>query len=169
MGSQPTKAPVPILQCPKNYDKQKFKKIMSLFDKLDKDSNLGVSSAEVSNIAALHVKNAINKMNATIDAKKRSLNVALTSINIDKIAAEKKLNEEYALKVEHEKLSTSVAIDKLQKRIDFYQSLDSDGKSDAFMRAVCPSGSAHLDFWSFFDYMKTRTDDIENIKDECTY
>ena len=28
-----------ILKCPKNYDKDKFKKILLIFDELDKDGN----------------------------------------------------------------------------------------------------------------------------------
>ena len=35
---------------PDGYDSEKFKKICNLFDKLDKDSNLGVSSDEIEDI-----------------------------------------------------------------------------------------------------------------------
>ena len=36
-----------VLKCPKGYDPEKFKKICKLFDKLDADSNMGVSSDEL--------------------------------------------------------------------------------------------------------------------------
>ena len=162
MGSQPSK--VPILKCPKDFDPKKFKKITTLFDKLDQDSNLGVSSDEVENIAALHVENSIIKMRACVEAKNKSLKVALAANNIDKVAAEQKLKQEFALKDEHEKLVHTAAIQKLNQRIEWYESLDKDGKADAFMRVVSGKDSEHLDFWSFFEYMKTRTDDINNIE-----
>ena len=162
MGSQPSK--VPILKCPKDFDPKKFKKITRLFDKLDQDSNLGVSSDEVENIAALHVENSIKKMRACVEAKNKSLKVALAANNIDKVAAEQKLKQEFALKDEHEKRVHTAAIQKLNQRIEWYESLDKDGKADAFMRVVSGKDSEHLDFWSFFEYMKTRTDDINNIE-----
>ena len=52
-------------------------------------------------------------------------------------------------------------IQKVQRTLDTYDSLDDAGKSDTFMRVV--GKGSHIDFWTFFEYMKTRTDDIKNI------
>ena len=81
-----------------------------------------------------------------------------------RLPLKQKLKQEFALKDEHEKLVHNTAIQKLDQRIEWYGSLDKDGKADAFMRVVSGKDSEHLDFWSFFEYMKTRTDDINNIE-----
>lgn len=163
MGSQPSK--VPILKCPPGFDAKKFKKITQLFDKLDKDSNFGVSSDEIEDIANLHVKNAIQRMSNTIESKARSLKVANNAIMIDELSAIAKIKQESEAKRQNEQRIYDAAIKRLENKIVWYESLDESGKADAFMKAVSPGGGEHLDFWTFFEYMKTKTDDIKNIED----
>lgn len=162
MGSQPSK--VPVLQCPKNYDPKKFKEITMLFDKLDKDSNLGVSSDEIEHIASLHVQNCLNRMENTMQAKNKSLVVAKTQLLLDQQIAIDKIKNEFESKTRQEELVYAAAIKKLENKTNWYKSLDKEGKADAFMKAVMPKGEEHIDFWAFFEYMKNRTQDIENIK-----
>ena len=164
MGSSPSK--VPILQCPKGFDPEKFKKITRLFDKLDKDSNLGVSSDEIEDIARLHVKNSIARLKGMVTAKGRCLTVNNNAIQIDEMSAIAKIRQESEAKRQNEQRIHDAAVKRLQNKISWYESLDESGKADAFMKAVSPEGGEHMDFWSFFEYMKTRTDDIQNIVDE---
>ena len=42
--------------------------------------------------------------------------------------------------------------------------LNDAGKSAEFTKALNPKGDGVVDFWTFFDYMRTRTADIKNIK-----
>tara|TARA_B110001450_G_C17631105_1_gene485254 strand:- start:153 stop:644 length:492 start_codon:yes stop_codon:yes gene_type:complete len=163
MGSGASK--VGILKCPKDFDAKKFKKITQLFDKLDKDSNFGVSSNEIEDIAKLHVENAIQRMALTIDSKALSLKVANNAIMIDEKSAIAKIKQESEAKRQNEQRIHDAAIQRLGNKIAWYESLDESGKSGAFMKAVSPGGGEHLDFWTFFEYMKTRTDDIKNIED----
>lgn len=163
MGSQPSK--VPILKCPKDFDAKKFKKITQLFDKLDKDSNFGVSSDEIEDIAKLHVENSIRRMSKMIESKALSLKVANNAILIDETSAIAKIKQESEAKRQNEKRIHDAALRRLGNKIEWYESLDESGKADAFMKAVSPGGGEHLDFWTFFEYMKTRTDDIKNIED----
>ena len=163
MGSQPSK--VPVLECPKKFDKKKFKKICTLFDKLDKDSNFGVSTNEIEDIAKLHVENSIQRMAKMIDSKALSLKVANNAIMIDEKSAIAKIKQESEARRQNEQRIHDAAIQRLGNKITWYESLDESGKADAFMKAVSPGGGEHLDFWTFFEYMKTRTDDIKNIED----
>lgn len=163
MGSKPS-SHVPILECPKDYDKTKFKKICSLFDKLDKDSNLGVSSDEIENIAELHVENCIKHTEGQMQAKAKAFEVAKMQILLDEKSEQAKLKQKFQMKRDHEKLVCNVALQSLEQRIEIYKSLDKQGKAEAFMKAVMPKGGEHMDFWSFFEYMKTRTEDIQNIE-----
>ena len=161
MGSQPSK--VPVLKCPENYDPQKFKKITTLFDKLDKDSNLGVSNGEIEHIATLHIKNCITRMQKTKQAKGKALQVAKTQLTLDQKNATDKIINEFQAKTKEEERIHCAAVQTLDNRIEWYESLDKEGKSNAFMKAVMPTGEEHIDFWSFFEYMKHKTEDIQNI------
>jgi hypothetical protein len=163
MGSQPSK--VPILKCPPGFDAQKFKKITQLFDKLDKDSNFGVSSDEIEDIANLHVKNAIKRMTNTFESKALSLKVANNAILIDETSAIAKIKQESDARRQNEQRIHDADVRRIENKIAWYESLDESGKADAFMKAVSPGGGEHLDFWTFFEYMKTKTDDIKNIED----
>jgi hypothetical protein len=162
MGSSPSK--VGILKCPKDFDPHKFKKITQLFDKLDRDSNFGVSSDEIEDIAKLHVENSIKRMTHMFESKALSLKVANNAIMIDENSAIAKIKQESEAKRQNEQRIHDAALQRLGNKIAWYKSLDESGKADAFMKAVSPGGGEHLDFWTFFEYMKTRTDDIKKIE-----
>lgn len=155
MGSQPSK--VEVLQCPSGYDKQKFKKICILFDKLDKDSNLGVSSDEIEDIAALHVENCIKRMEGQLRARGKAFDVAKTQITLDENNAIAKVKQEFEMRRQQETLIHGAAVQSLENRKTACQGLDKDGKANAFVKAVSSPGEM-ITFWSFFEYMKTRTD-----------
>lgn len=163
MGSGSSKH-VPILKCPKDYDPEKFEKICALFDKLDQDSNLGVSSDELTQIAALHVKNCQDRLRKRVQSEKAFLERRLQEIeeecqqNLDGVrftaATEKQSTRQQS--------ETKQA--QIEKQIAAYEALDVDGRENVFMNVLMPKDASHIDFWTFFEYMKTRTGDIGNIK-----
>tara|TARA_B100000780_G_C21109549_1_gene448286 strand:+ start:151 stop:642 length:492 start_codon:yes stop_codon:yes gene_type:complete len=161
MGSQPSKHPV--LTCPTNFDKQQFKKICTLFDKFDKYSNFDVPSDEIEDIAALHVKNCILRIHGKIQAKSKAFKFSKKQITIDEKNTIAKVKQDFDMCRQQEKLALHAAIQSLENRMATYEDLDENGKADAFMKAVMPSGETRMDFWSFFEYMKTKTDDNSNI------
>tara|TARA_B100000780_G_scaffold262041_1_gene214877 strand:- start:1072 stop:1560 length:489 start_codon:yes stop_codon:yes gene_type:complete len=162
MGSSPSK--VEVLKCPNGFDKQKFKKICTLFDKLDKDSNLGVSSDEIEYIAVHHVDNCILRMEGQLKAKGKAFQVTKTQITLDENNAIVKVKHEFETRRQQEALMYNAAVQSLENRKTAYQGLDKDGKANTFIKAVSGPGDM-ITFWSFFEYMKTRTGDIENIKE----
>lgn len=153
-----------VLKCPKGYDPEKFKKICRLFDKLDADSNMGVSSDELTSIAALHVMNCIMLLNRRLEAEDQSIQRALTEIDakcqedISRINYEAEVAKQGALR---QSKSIKAAI---EQKVDMYEGLDEDAQENVFMKVLMPKDSEHIDFWTFFEYMKTRTEDIDNIK-----
>lgn len=152
-----------VLTCPKGYDPEKFKKICSLFDKLDKDSNMGVSSDELTSIADLHVRNCISVLDRRIQAEADGLTRIIEDIetkakeDIDRV----KYNAEVA-KQSATRQSVCVKV-AMKKQREMYKGLNEDARENVFMKVLMPRDSKHIDFWTFFDYMKTRTDDIDNI------
>ena len=152
-----------VLKCPKGYDPEKFKKICKLFDKLDADSNMGVSSDELTSIANLHVKNCIMLLNRRLDAEDACVKRTVQEIDakcqedINRIKYEADIAKQGALR---QSKSIKAAI---TQKIDMYSSLDEDARENVFMKVLMPKDSEHIDFWTFFEYMKTRTEDIDNI------
>ena len=49
-----------------------------------------------------------------------------------------------------------------QNAIDKMQNLSSDVKAKKFKAAISDK-KGNINFWTFYDYMKDRTDDIQNI------
>ena len=153
-----------VLHCPKGYDPEKFKKICKLFDKLDADSNMGVSSDELTSIAALHVKNCIMLLNRRLAAEDVCVHRTVQEIDakcqedINRIKYEAEVAKQGALR---QSKSIKAAI---TQKIDMYEGLDEDARENVFMKVLMPKDSEHIDFWTFFEYMKTRTEDIDNIE-----
>lgn len=152
-----------VLKCPKGYDPEKFQKICTLFDKLDKDSNLGVSSDELTSIAELHVKNCQAKLRRRLEAEKAAVERQVAEIGDKcKLDVEKVKQESETEKQNAVRQSTYIQA-AIQKNLDIYGNLDEDARENVFMKVLMPKDSEHIDFWTFFEYMKTRTDDIDNI------
>lgn len=153
-----------VLRCPKGYDPEKFKKICKLFDKLDADSNMGVSSDELTSIADLHVKNCIMLLNRRLEAEDQSVKRTVQELeakcqeDISRVKYDAEVAKQGALR---QSKSIKVAI---QQKVDMYKGLDEDARENVFMKVLMPKDSEHIDFWTFFEYMKSRTDDIDNIE-----
>jgi len=150
-----------VLQCPKGYDEAQFRQICTLFDKLDRDSNMGVSSDEMTSMAALHVRNCQTRLTARLRAmsagKARALeDMASTHAHETAALAKKQAAELQAVSDQADEDARRV-----QRRLDAYASLDEAGKADTFMQVV--GKGTHIDFWTFFEYMKHRTNDIKNL------
>ena len=153
-----------VLKCPKGYDPEKFKKICKLFDKLDADSNMGVSSDELTSIADLHVRNCIMLLGRRLEAEEQSVGRTVKEIDakcqedISRIKYEAEAEKARAIR-QSKSIKSAIT-----QKIDMYKSLDEDARENVFMKVLMPKDSEHIDFWTFFEYMKTRTDDIDNIE-----
>ena len=150
------------LKCPKDFSIVKFEKIVKLFDRLDSDGDHVVESDEVAKIANLHIRNQIGKLKTSID-KISSENDTLKQeldkqLNFD-IA---RLNAKYLFEINALENEKSSNIKDCENEIDRLQNMSNSDKAKKFMKAVSNS-KGKIEFWHFYDYMKTRTDDIDNI------
>lgn len=118
----------------------------------------------VKEITKLRIGDSFTYKDAVYTLEQRCLTVNNNAIQIDEISAIAKIRQESESKRQIEKRIHDTAVQQLQNKISWYESLDESGKADAFMKAMSPEGGEHMDFWSFFEYMKTRTDDIQNIE-----
>ena len=153
-------------ECPKDYDPEKFKMILSLYDKLDSDGDNVIDIAELKSIAELHIKNNItrNKEELQQNESYKSRNIHLLEAECEK--KKTRILAEIEAELESKRREITNHFEDKQKKIEenirVYETMDCGAKSDTFMSVV--SKDNQIDFWEFYEYMKKRTSDIKNIE-----
>tara|TARA_B100001173_G_C15813633_1_gene473078 strand:- start:140 stop:733 length:594 start_codon:yes stop_codon:yes gene_type:complete len=150
------------IKCPKNYDKIKFQKILALYDRLDQNGNMVIEQDEFYILANHHIKNqreliVKEQMKNNTDIKSKILMLNLNYEN-DKRELEKTHNEEVKKLKEKEKTDDI----EYTKRLTNIDLLTKEQKYEIFKERFTDKESK-INFNMFFEYMKTRTDDIQNI------
>jgi isopropylmalate/homocitrate/citramalate synthase len=150
------------LKCPKNYDKTKFQKILTLYDKLDTNGNMVIEQEEFYILANHHIKNQREmvvkeqvKNDTDIKSKMLMLNLKLEN---DK----KALEETHKKEIERLKQKEKNDDDEYKKRLANIDLLTKEQKYEIFKQRFTDKENK-INFKMFFEYMKTRTDDIQNI------
>lgn len=158
MGSGASKQ----LKCPSDYDEDKFKKILMLYDRLDSNGDQVVETDELHQIADLHVRNKIGRMKEYIDRVEYEATQKYDEL--EKIAAFKisAVNSKLILDIQKHKTRKVEDVKCAQNMIDSMQNMSKTQKAEKFKQAVCDK-SGHIHFWTFFEYMKDKTNDIQNI------
>ena len=152
MGSGASKSQ---LTCPKDYEPEKFQKILKLFDRLDSNGDQVVETDELVKIADLHVRNKIRKYKNDTEQKIKELH------NESKVKVSQ-ISSELILKIKKAKDKKTDDIKCAEYTINVLSNMSKEEKSKKFKDAVSDS-KGHIEFWKFYEYMKHRTDDIENI------
>ena len=150
------------IKCPKNYDKIKFQKILALYDRLDQNGNMVIEQDEFYILANHHIKNqreliVKEQMKNNTDIKSKILMLNLNYEN-DKRELEKTHNEKVKKLKEKEKTDDI----EYTKRLTNIDLLTKEQKYEIFKERFTDKESK-INFNMFFEYMKTRTDDIQNI------
>ena len=150
------------LKCPKNYDKTKFQKILTLYDKLDTNGNMVIEQEEFYILANHHIKNQREmvvkeqvKNDTDIKSKMLMLNLKLEN---DK----KALEDTHKKEIERLKKKEKNDDDEYKKRLANIDLLTKEQKYEIFKQRFTDKENK-INFKMFFEYMKTRTDDIQNI------
>ena len=150
------------LKCPKDYDEDKFQKILKLYDRLDSNGDHSVDVEELKNIANLHVKNELTKLEnmkqPLSDKIDQQINILQQQLKLDI----EKLNNNFENTKKSLLQNKSNQIVKIDDEIKQLNELSEDDKSKKFKKAITDKNGNIL-FWPFFEYMKTRTNDIPNI------
>ena len=151
------------LKCPKDYDEEKFNKILKLYDRLDSNGDHSVDMEELSSIANLHVKNQLRKLEGMkqplsdrTDQKIKLLDQQLI-IDIERLKNNCKNSKKTIIQNKNSQLS------KIDDEIAELNGLSKDDKSKKIKKAITDK-NGNIMFWPFFEYMKTRTNDIPNIE-----
>ena len=82
------------IKCPSGYPKEDFKKLLMLYDKIDKDGDQAANLEEVSKIANLHVNNRILTLKKEIRDLIEQHNYKLKQLNNSIVNLEKLTEDE---------------------------------------------------------------------------
>ena len=150
------------LVCPNDYDQDKFAMILKLFDKLDQNGDRVVETNELKEISDLHVTNRIRLLNESKVSEEETLKLKISQLELKKqhmiaevdkeINKQKRtINSEYQQFIKH-----------TDNKIQSYEKLNETQKAEKFLGAISDKNN-HIEFWKFFEYMKNKTNDIQNI------
>lgn len=161
-GVSSTRVPTQPLQCPENYDEDDFAKILRLYDRLDADGNMIVEQDELSQLATHHVNNKKQLLKIKLKKNEALRKQALLQLKVELEQNKKNLETKYEEKV---KLETTLSENNkkiLTREINELERLTNNEKKEMLLLRITDANNV-IDFWKFFDYMKTRVSDIDNI------
>ena len=150
------------LKCPKDYDENKFAKILKLYDRLDSNGDQVIETLELKDIAKLHIKNKKTELSNLIKSENQNNNYKLVQLRLKNEKEKNDLMLTYEKDVEKINNSHIMNDKTLITKIKDLENMEEKKQCDMFLNVVSKDGK-HLDFWKFFDYLKDKTCDIKNI------
>lgn len=161
-GASNLRAPIKPLQCPENYDEDDFAKILRLYNRLDVDGNMVVEQDELGQLAAHHVNNKQRTLQIKLNKNEALRKQALLQLKVELEQNKKNLETRYEEKI---KLETTLSENNkklITKEINELKRLTNKQKKEMLLLRITDSNN-DIKFWKFFDYMKSRVVDIDNI------
>lgn len=151
------------LICPKDYDKNNFNLILSLYDKLDNNGDRVVEANELKDIANLHIKNKQTEISNL--RKKEQIDYKFKMEEAQKLYEIKLQQLAFDLQKNLENINNANIIKdvSLQTDYDKLEKMDEKQRCETFLKIISDDDD-NIQFWKFFDYMKNRTHDIKNIE-----
>jgi hypothetical protein len=150
------------IKCPKNYDKEKFQKILMLYDKLDTNGNMVMEQEEFYVLANHHIK---NKKELILQEKSKNTNDIQRNIlmlNLKHEEEKKQMIKLYNSTIETLKQKVKTDDMDYNKRLTNIDLLTKEEKYEIFKERFTDNEDK-INFTKFFEYMRTRSDDIQNI------
>uniref|UniRef100_A0A6C0C333 EF-hand domain-containing protein n=1 Tax=viral metagenome TaxID=1070528 RepID=A0A6C0C333_9ZZZZ len=148
---------------PDDCSQDNWHQILILFDKLDSDGTRSIEVEELmGHIAVLHVNNNIKQLNekkisflCDTEFQKNQIQSDL-EINIEKMRKEAEYNIKCLEQTNAEYITT------IKESIQTLNDMTIDEKGQKIRQVICGEKTS-IEFWDFYKYMKTRTNDIPNI------
>ena len=167
MGSGISKKNTGQLVCPEGYDKEKFKQILYLYDKLDTNGDMVIEKEELFILTEHHIKNKQKILEKDKIIVENTKNQKLLAISLEYESLKKNLEKEYIKKKEKYENTEKDKIKEIDNTILSLKHLTKCQKYEIFKQKFCDNDNK-LEFNLFFEYMKDKTEDIENINWKTT-
>jgi len=155
------------LKCPEGYDKSKFEKILKLYDKLDNNGNMAIEEDEICILSIHHIKNRIMLLENDKLENKNNMENNILSLKLEYEKNKKKLVLDYGRNIKEycqSKENKDLFID---KKLENLKKLTKVERYELFKKRFA-KGDDKINFPLFFEYMKDKTSDIENINWKST-
>tara|TARA_B000000475_G_scaffold271284_1_gene268680 strand:+ start:5885 stop:6475 length:591 start_codon:yes stop_codon:yes gene_type:complete len=167
MGSGISKKNTGQLVCPEGYDKEKFKQILYLYDKLDTNGDMVIEKEELFILTEHHIKNKQKILEKDKIIVENTKNQKLLAISLEYESLKKNLEKEYLKKKEKYENTEKEKKKEIDNTILSLNHLTKSQKYEIFKQKFCDNDNK-LEFKLFFEYMKDKTEDIENINWKTT-
>lgn len=167
MGSGISKSNTGQLVCPEGYDKEKFKQILYLYDKLDTNGDMVIEKEELFILTEHHIKNKQKILEKEKIIVENTKNKKLLAISLEYESLKKNLEKEYLKKKEKYENTEKDKKKEIDNTILSLTHLTKSQKYEIFKHKFCDNDNK-LEFNLFFEYMKDKTEDIENINWQTT-
>ena len=144
--------------CPNNYNEEKFYKILDLYEKI---INNEAEENEIFELSDNYVNDLLKKLE---QEKVKTILIQQKKLLLHKLNLEHKmriLQTEYATNMKETNKILSKNTNSLEKRILKLETCTNEEKKKLFLGNV--SNDDEINFEKFFNYMKDKIDDIENI------
>lgn len=161
-GISNLRPPIQTLQCPENYDKDDFSKILRLYHRLDADKNMLVEEDELGQLASHHVNNKKRMLQIKLDKNEALRKQALLLLKVELEQNKKKLEIQYEENIKSESALSENNKTLLIKEINKLKRLTNKEKREMILLRITDDDN-NIEFWKFFNYMKNRVGDIDNI------
>jgi len=155
------------LVCPEGYDKEKFKQILYLYDKLDTNGDMVIEKEELFILTEHHIKNKQKILEKDKIIVENTKNQKLLAISLEYESLKKNLEKEYLNKKEKYENTEKEKKKEIDNTILSLNHLTKSQKYEIFKQKFCDNDNK-LEFKLFFEYMKDKTEDIENINWQTT-
>ena len=130
---------------------------------MDEDGDQVVENDELKCIAQLHVKNKISLLNLNLQNNKITFD-SKNKLFLNKKQLEiEKLEKEWDDRICNYRKSYENEVKQIQSKMTNYQNMKDEDKQKLFMNVITDDDNK-IEFWKFFEYIKDKTDDIDNIK-----
>ena len=144
--------------CPNNYNEEKFYKILNLYEKIQDNE---VENNELFDISNNYVDDLLQKLEKE---KVKTILIHQKKLLLHKLNLDHKmriLQNEYTTNMEETNKMLSKNTNSLEKRILKLETCTNEEKKKLFLGNIMKNNE--IDFEKFFDYMKDKTEAIENI------
>lgn len=143
-------------ECPNDYEPDKFKIILNLYDKLD---NI-IDITELKSID-IHIKNNIMRNKAELEKNENYKSKYINLLEEEWSKKQVRILEEAEAEFNSKRRDINNHFENKQKKIEeeirLYETMNCH--EDTIMSVV--SKDNQIDFWEFYEYMKKRTGDIK--------
>ena len=150
------------LKCPKNYNKEKFQKILMLYDKLDTNGNMVIEQEEFYVLANHHIKNQKELILREKTKNKDDIQRNILMLNLKYEEEKRDMEKSHNTIIDGLKKKEKMDDMDYNKRLTNIDLLTKEEKYEIFKEKFTDNNDK-INFTKFFEYMKTRSDDIQNI------